>query len=495
MMDAIKKFNSVVLCLCAMFIASAAQAKPMIKPPNVAGQFYDKDPKKLSRQIEQMLKAAEVEPIAENIDVIVVPHAGLVYSGPVAAHAFKAVTQKSYKTVFVLAPTHYFQFEGVSVWAEGGFETPLGTVNVDEELSKQLIRSHEKIFFHPQVFEQEHSLEIELPFIQTVFPDAKIVAAIAGRQYNQEFLHEFAGVLVDAIGNRDDVLLVISTDMSHFHDDKTARRLDKAAYEAMAALNSDEIIANNDKTMEIDGVFPVLASILYAQKLGLKAKTLKYGNSGDVSGDRMRVVGYVALAFYGDGKPQAGTADDAALSDSQKKELIRIARETVDMYVRTGKAAEFNVYDRRFLKEEGAFVTIHKNGDLRGCIGNIIGRGPLAKTVRDMAIAAASQDPRFPPVRPEELPETDVEVSVLSRPRVTTDVGEIVMGRHGVIISRGFKSGVFLPQVADETGWTREEFLSQLCSQKAGLPRECWKDPETKIEIFTAQVFGEKDVR
>jgi len=492
-----KILNFIVLCFFFLLLPSTAFAKLMIKLPNVAGQFYSDDAKKLSKHIHALLTEAKGESITSPIDVIIVPHAGLVYSGPIAAYAFNAVSQKKYKTIMVLAPTHHYQFEGISIWSEGGFKTPLGVVQVDQELSKALIQSHKKIVFNPQIFEREHSLEIELPFIQTVFPDAQIVAAINGRKFSNEFLDEFVDILVDVIGSRNDVLLVISTDMSHFHDDKTARRLDEAGYKAMEALDSEEILANNGKTMEIDGVFPVLTAIKYAQKLELKTKVLKYGNSGDITGDRSSVVGYAALAFYGkkDIKINTVAIDANELNDEQKKFLLKIARETVDLYVKTGKAAEFNIQDKRLLNEEGAFVTIHKNGNLRGCIGNIIGRGPLAKTVRDMAVAASSKDPRFPPITPDELPKTDVEVSVLSRPRVTKDVNEIIMGKHGVIISKGFKSGVFLPQVADETGWSRDEFLSQLCSQKAGLPRDCWKNLETKIEIFTAQVFGENDAQ
>jgi AmmeMemoRadiSam system protein A len=152
--------------------------------------------------------------------------------------------------------------------------------------------------------------------------------------------------------------------------------------------------------------------------------------------------------------------------------------------------------DPRLKEEEGAFVTIHRKGSLRGCIGNILGRQPLYLTIRDMAVAAASEDPRFPPVTAAELSVIDIEISVLSKPKVIKDVSEIKLGTHGVIVSRdAWHYGVFLPQVATETGWTKEEFLSELCSQKAHLPPDAWQDPRTKIEIFSADVFSEKDFR
>lgn len=184
------------------------------------------------------------------------------------------------------------------------------------------------------------------------------------------------------------------------------------------------------------------------------------------------------------------------LTQEQKKRLIEIAKSTIKLYIEEGKVNQVNVADPRLSEEEGTFVTIHKNGELRGCIGNILGRGPLYLLVRDMAIAAASEDPRFPPVQKEEFKDLEIEISVLSKPWIVQTIDEIKLGEHGVIVSRGaFNQGVFLPQVATETGWSKEEFLSELCSQKAGLPRNCYKDPATTIRVFTADVFNEKDVR
>ena len=182
------------------------------------------------------------------------------------------------------------------------------------------------------------------------------------------------------------------------------------------------------------------------------------------------------------------------LSQEQKRQLIQIAKESIAAYVNQGQVKEFAMADPRLQIPEGAFVTIKKRKELRGCIGRIVSQDPLYQTVRDMAIAAATKDPRFPAVSPKELAELVIEVSVLSQPWEIKDVNEIELGKHGVIVSQGYRSGVFLPQVATDTGWTREEFLSQLCEQKAGLPPDAWKDPRTKIEIFTADVFSEETV-
>ncbi len=179
------------------------------------------------------------------------------------------------------------------------------------------------------------------------------------------------------------------------------------------------------------------------------------------------------------------------LNQEQRKELINIAKTAVENFVREEKIAEFKVTDKRLMRPEGVFVTINKKGELRGCIGLIVSTGrPLWENVREMAIAAATEDTRFEPVAVAELPELDYEISVLSEPRAIKNWREIKLGEHGVIVSRGRNTGVFLPQVAAETGWDLEEFLAQLCDQKAGLPPDCYKnDPEVKLEIFTAQVF------
>ena len=180
------------------------------------------------------------------------------------------------------------------------------------------------------------------------------------------------------------------------------------------------------------------------------------------------------------------------MNPGQKKELLNIARNTVESYVKDAKVPEFKETDPGLLGQEGAFVTLHKKGELRGCIGNIIGTQPLWMTVRDMAVESSTRDPRFEPVAPDELKDIKIEISVLSQPKRVQDINEIKMGTHGVIVKRGFNNGVFLPQVATETGWSRDEFLSNLCAHKAGLPADAWKDKKTELYTFTAQVFGEE---
>ena len=426
--------------------------EPHIKEPNVSGQFYSADPAELSSEIDGFLKNATVPAMDEHIEVIIAPHAGYLYSGGVAGFGYKAIEGKKYSTIVILAPSHYYPFDGVSIWPEGGFRTPLGVAPVDTDFAKKLLASNANFSYTPQVFEKEHSLEVEIPFLQKIFKDFKIVPVIMG-QPSIALAQQLAKNLNELIGDRKDVLIVVSSDMSHYHTYDVAEQMDHATIETIEKLDAPELWSKCQlRKLEMCGFVPVTTALFYARERGLIAKDLKYANSGDVTGDKSRVVGYTSVVMY---KPQeqkqASSIEEKGtvpLTKTQKKNLIDLARQTMETYVKTGKTFEFKNKDPRLDEREGAFVTIHRQGKLRGCIGHIVSDRPLIETVRDMAIAAASQDPRFVPVVPGELPELEVEISVLSQPRLG-HVDEIVMGKHGVIISQGRShQGLFLPQVA-----------------------------------------------
>ena len=491
--------SNIFLLTLSILIAMPAisHSDQKIKNPNVSGQFYDSSPTRLSAVIDKFFFEADVTPYDRHIDVVISPHAGYIYSAGVAAYGFKAASRNKYKTIIILAPSHFHGFSGISVGLYDGFKTPLGVAQVDLAFARKLESSSEKIYFEPKAFEREHSLEVQLPFIQKTFSDFKIVPVVFG-QIDAGILKNFAQSLVSLIKERTDVLIVASTDMSHFHDDEFARNMDRHTIEAIKNFDIDGLVQGvSAGTMELCGSMPVIASMIYAKLRGSQnVDVLKYANSGDVSGDKSQVVGYMSAVILGqtpfDISPHKRCLSQT-LTKKQKKRLLNIARMTIEEHVKTGKKLEFKETDPRLKETEGAFVTIHKKGQLRGCIGNIIGRGPLYQTIRNMAISASSQDTRFSPVTVDELKDIDIEISVLTIPRVTKNIDEIKMGVHGVIVSKGiFNQGVFLPQVATDTGWSKEQFLSVLCAQKAHLPPDAWKDPETKIEIFEAIVFGEK---
>ena len=480
------------LALMLMLMSSAAFSDANVKKPNVSGQFYDDDPAKLNAHIDQLFQQAHNQPFKHPIEVIIAPHAGYIYSGGIAAHSFKAVKTHQYNTIVILAPSHFVGFDGISVWEDGAFETPLGQVKVDSKFTKKLIASDTNIYFKKDAFAREHSLEVEIPFLQKTFADFQIVPVVMG-QPSLETMQAFAAALANIIAERKDVLIVVSTDLSHYHNDKLAREMDARTVKAIASLDVASLVGGHQsKTMESCGFIPVLTALLYAKEKGLNQTTvIKYGNSGETSGDISRVVGYAAIAIYSD-NDQKGKIEE--LSMEQKRALFELAEMTIHDYVKSGKIKEMQVTDPRLKVEEGAFVTIRKKGQLRGCIGNVLGRGPLFDTVKEMAIAAATKDPRFQPIKEDELDEIEIEVSVLSKPWRIKNADEIKLGVHGVIVSQGFRNGLFLPEVATDWGFTKDEFLSRLCSEKAGLPADCWKDPKTKIEIFKTTKFTKKDL-
>jgi hypothetical protein len=479
-------------------MSAAANSQEIIKKPNVSGQFYSSSPKELSEELDFFFSQAAIALVEQRVEIIISPHAGYVYSGPIAAYGYKAASKSKYSTIVVIAPSHYVNFPNVSIWPEGSFETPLGSISVDADFAKKLTAQNKEFSFVRAAFTKEHSLEVQLPFLQKTFKDFKIVPIIIG-DASFEACQDLAQGLKKVIGDRDDVLIVISTDMSHYHSAKVARGMDQQAIDLVRNLEAKELWQKcSSGKVELCGFMPVTTALLYAKEKGLGAQILKYGDSGDASGDKESVVGYFSAIFFKSDKngkqeeaKQIGNA--IPLSLEQKKRLLEIARKTIFEYVKNGKVLDFKEVDPRLLKEEGAFVTLHEHGQLRGCIGNIIGQGPLFLTVRDMAIASSTEDPRFQPVSKDELDKLEIEISVLSKPWKVKNPNEIELGVHGVIVSKGLRRGLFLPQVATEQGWSREQLLSYLCAEKAGLPADAWKDPSVIIEVFTAQVFSEKE--
>ncbi|MBN3037806.1 MAG: AmmeMemoRadiSam system protein B [Candidatus Omnitrophica bacterium] len=499
------KKNKVLLVLFLLVCSNTCFAQ-QVKAPVASGTYYPASPKILSERIKQFLEWAEVKKADKRILALIAPHAGYDYSGGVAAHAYKLIKAQPISTVIVIGPSHYVRFEGFSVYSTGNWQTPLGNVPIDTEIAQALIEYDPKILFYEPAFEKEHSLEVQIPFLQMVLDDFKIVPIATGN-LSYENCQLLSEALLTATKDRDDILIVASTDLSHYHPYLKANEIDGFTIDGLKKFDPQSLYYKFiTEECQACGVTGVIATLLYAKAKGIAdVEILKYANSGDVTGDKSRVVGYLSAAIYANpaGNPVSGAAgaeeekmvkeNREMLSPEEKKRLLEIARETLDKYVLSEERLEVKEDNPDLMKEMGAFVTIHKQGRLRGCIGNIIGRQPLYLTVRDMAIEAASNDPRFPAVASDELKDIDIEISVLSQPKKVEDVNQIEMGVHGVIVKRGYASGVFLPQVATETGWQREEFLSNLCAHKAGLDPLAWKQEGTELYSFTAQVFGEKE--
>ncbi|MBU1905547.1 MAG: AmmeMemoRadiSam system protein B [Candidatus Omnitrophica bacterium] len=482
--------NKVLIILAISFQLSAFSClAENVKEANVAGMFYPEDPVRLSEMIDGFIKEAEPEIIEGEIFALISPHAGYAYSGRVAGHGYKLIKNKPYKTVIIIAPSHHFKFTGISVFPEGSFRTPLGELEIDQEFTQKLLDQDPEITCQPRAFDQEHSLEVQLPFLQKTLTDFEIVPIIMG-DCSLSTCQKLSRLLKQAIGDRNDVLVIASTDMYHGYDHEEARVVDQETLSYIQNMDAEGLYYGlREGRLQLCGGWPVVSTLILSKELGHnKLGVLNYTNSAQVTGKKVKgtwTVGYASCAI------DKEEGEEGMLNIEQRKRLLEIARQSIENYLNTGKRLEVNEKDPLLVKEFGAFVTLNKNGHLRGCIGNIIASGPLYLTVKNMAVEAAVNDPRFPEVILSELEDIEIEVSVLSPLEKVESADKIELGKHGVIVRKGSSSGVFLPQVATETGWSKEEFLSNLCAQKAGLSTDAWKDKSTEIFIFTAEVFSE----
>ena len=468
------------------------------KEADLAGSWYPNSKSELSEMLKGYLREVKPSTIDGKIIGFICPHAGYSYSGPIAAYSYKLMEQMNsqIKTAIIIGFNHRFYHDGIAVCDYDYYKTPVGETEIDKTLTNQLIRQNEKIYSLKKAFFNENSTEMQIPFLQTVFNDIKLVIIQIGDQ-SLENCRIISDALYEVLRNRNDYILIASTDMSHFLTYDEANKIDNftiSIIKEFAPYNLYKESALKEHRL-MCGFGAVCATMLAAQKLGADSiKILKYANSGDITGDKTRVVGYLSAAIVKTDNRKRNKGEEMDLTLENKRALIKIARSTLESYLSNGRIPEFKPMDNILLEIRGAFVTLKKHGELRGCIGNIIGTKPLFETVRDMAIESATGDPRFPKVRYEELKDIEIEISVLSPLKKVSSANEIILGKHGVIVKRGFRQGVFLPQVATETGWTKEEFLSSLCTHKAGLSASCWKEAGTELFIFSATVFSEKDL-
>lgn len=466
-----------------------------VREPAAAGAFYPSERKKLAEQVDGFLAGAEKLKAEGRLLGLLVPHAGYLYSGQVAGWGFRQIEENDIETVILIGNSHHAYFPGVAVYESGCFKTPLGEVEIDAGLAEKIINESNLIKADVSPHVREHSLEVELPFLQRTLKDFKIVPILMGNSDLGDI-----EVLARAISKNiagQNILMVASSDLSHYPVYEKANQADKKILEAILTGRAEKL-EKTVKQLTAEKI-PGSQTLLCAQQsvevlmrvmaeAGVQdIKLLKYANSGDApGGDKSRVVGYGAVAFCG--KKLIGELDLI-----QQERLIDIARQTVEAMATIGRAPVFKENPAALNQKLGAFVTLKKHGQLRGCLGIFTNESnlPLWQTVLKMAQAAAFHDPRFLPVEKEELKDLDYEVSVLSPLEKINDWRQIELGKHGVEIKKGNSSGVFLPQVAAETGWDLETFMGQLCSEKAGLPWDCWKDKETDIYTFTAQIITE----
>lgn len=491
-------------------LALAADGRAGAQPADVreaafAGSFYPADPGALRRSIEGFLADAR-PPRGERPIALVVPHAGYVYSGPIAADGYRQAAGYDYDVVVVLGTNHTVApFAGVSIDRAASYRTPLGVVAADRDLAAALAADRSALA-RPAAHAREHSIEVQLPFVQILWPRAKVVTAVVGTP-DLAVATAFGSALARALAGRR-ALIVASSDLSHYPPLAAARAADRTTLAAIATLDPAataaaiarvEASGGPGLATAACGQGPILAALVAARALGARrGVVVSAATSGDaVAGEDARVVGYGAVLFTAAaGGPDTGALDPvpagsarATLGAAERRELLRLARATLARFYESGTPPLPRPASPRLAAPQGAFVTLLARGELRGCIGHLTSDTPLALTVARMALAAALQDPRFPAVTAAELPGLAIEISALSPSTPIAGPEAIVVGRDGVVLGKEGRSAVFLPQVAPEQGWSRDELLDQLCA-KAGLARDCWRRGAT-LSTFQADVFRE----
>ncbi len=478
--------------------AHAAEVQK-VRPAAVAGSFYPADPKILSEMIDDLLARVSGPTITDPILAMVAPHAGYVYSGPAAAYTYAQLKGRKYTRVVVIAPSHYESFDYSSIYDGDAYATPLGNVPVDKAFAHQLVKMSSTMRLSSQGHDPtsaggEHAIEVQLPWLQKVFGDFEVVPIIMGNQSyeNSRALGVALAKLIKDSGKEGDTLVLASSDLSHYYLYDDAVKIDHKTLDALQSWDYFSMSRNfQSRVWEACGGAPIVSAMIYAERMGAnQARVLKYENSGDVTSDHTRVVGYSADVFV---KAPSGKTMETqfSLSDQEKSELLALARKSVEHVIQEKNAYEPPASTSVALNQErGSFVTLTESGALRGCIGYTSATKPLYMTVRDTATLAAIRDPRFQPVSASELPSLEYEISVLSPLRRVTDVQQIRIGEHGLLIKNGDNEGLLLPQVPVEQKWDRQTFLEQTCV-KARMNSNCWKDEDTDIFAFTAVVFGD----
>jgi MEMO1 family protein len=494
-----------LLLLCTCAIASAAD----VRLPALAGKWYPAIKTRLLSTVESTYAHTSQEAFQSPVLAYLVPHAGYRFSGKVAGWAYRQIQPNGYDRIIILGPSHYAAFRGFSIAKARAWRTPLGDVPVDSEVCKALRRDRLHVA-KESIHQREHSIEMQLPFLQSRLKKFTIVPILVGQLRTGD-----SAAIAKAIKPHltKTTLIIVSSDLIHYgprykyvpfakDKEQNIRKLDMAAISYLLRRDPggfDKFC--RAKSANICGR-QSLSILLHLLPPGAGGKLLSYDTSGRMTRDFTNSVSYASIAFLE--RAPTEKADGNLLTEEEQKVLLRIARTTVNSFVKTKRAPtnfeRIHKITPKLMEKRGVFVTIKRGKTVRGCIGRTAYPGmadslpALYETVRLMAVHAAAKDSRFKPVSVHELDMTSIEISVLSAPKPIKSVEEIVVGRHGIIIAKGRKQATYLPHVAPGQGWDRATTLSQLC-RKAGLPANAWKRSGMKFYIFTAQTFDEELVK
>ena len=459
-------------------------AQSSTRAAQVAGSFYPSAVAELTAFVDKVLAGAAFQDLGGDLTALIAPHAGYQYSGAVAAQSYAQI-KKNYRRVFIVGSNHNAQTPPFifSVAGEDFFSTPLGQVRIWPEVKTLL---SDRRFQVVPAANTTHVIEVHLPFLQTLLKDFELVPIITGNVSERD-LTDLVLLLDRQLGEDD--LLIISSDLSHYHPYEQAQRTDAACVSGLEHLDMQAV--RNCEACGRPGLEVVTG---LARRRGWQAKLLDARNSGDVAGDHTRVVGYAALAFY----KKKYLREPVALSAADQKQLLNLARSTIAAKL-TGQAGPEPLpgegQSSALSSVQACFVTLKKNEELRGCIGNLSARQSLWQCVMENSQFAAFHDPRFEPVQADELSALRIEISVLSEPQLLLrDSAEDLLsrlrpGRDGVILKRGERQSTFLPQVWQDLP-APGKFLGRLCV-KGGLPENCWQDPATEVRVYQDTVFSE----
>ena len=498
---------AILLAACTVTMNPAPMSRypetQQVRKAAVAGTFYPASAREIQSMVGRWLHPVADGPAPQ---AVIVPHAGYVFSGEVAASAFNRIPRgHAYKRIFLLGPSHRVGFNGASVQTQCAYaETPLGRVPIDIAVGKELISKGDGAFtFRADAHDREHCLEVQLPFLQTIYKEVPPIVPIVIGSQHLDVLEKMAEVLSPYFN--EDNLFIISSDFSHYPSYEDARKSDLHMADAITTGGLEEFLDALRQVDKMDfsgedtaacgaNAIAVLLSILDAQGSGyFSAEHLMYRNSGDsVYGEKDRVVGYNSIVFTRKEKPADVPEDHLfRFSPEEKAAMIATARQAIYSSLRLpfdGDARPVGI-----LKESGygVFVTLHLNGQLRGCIGRFTSDDTLAETIREMAQSAAFHDPRFPSLSRNEAHLIDIEVSVLSPLKKIDSIDEFKLGRDGIYIIKGRHHGTFLPQVAEETGWNTEQFLGHCARDKAGIGWDGWKDAD--LYTYQTEVVKESE--
>ena len=466
-----------------------------VRPATQANRFYTGNASELSEEVDSFLALHAKDKQYKHVAALIVPHAGYYFSGNVAAAAYQSIPEgKAYKRIFLLGPSHHEWLDGASVNTEHDYyATPLGHVKVDHETAQKLIQTDSVFCYHAKAHNREHCLEVQLPFLQKRLKEVPPIIPIIISTNDFRKLRRIAETLKPYFTEEN--LFIVSSDFSHYPNYEDAYEVDARTGKAVESGDVERFIAvleENDRSgvrnlaTSACGELAIATLMLMMQDGSYEVKHLLYQNSGDIEHhDHSRVVGYHAFAIIRNGLTRTGSG--FSLSDNEKQMLKDIALTSIKDSLDGKPISHHSPLTSHLSSKCGAFVSLHIQGRLRGCIGHFGEDTPLHEIVAEMARAAAFEDPRFMPVTRNELEDIDIEISVLTPMRRIQSLDDFELHRHGIYIRKGYRSGTFLPQVADEVSWTKEEFVSHCAQDKAGIGWDGWKDAE--LYVYEAIVF------